>query len=165
MKIEEVTVMDLATDPRETLGDLVPFFFYRYLSLFAVAESKGAFAEKALFDGGYKVGSQLVRDMMYTEFSQIAEHYEMNGLAILTQVSEEDGVMRVRLEECATCCGLPPVDMPLCHFDGGILAGALQAIAKSSSPWGAREIECAGLGNPTCVFEIGPSISMIIDEE
>lgn len=164
MKIEDVTVMDLATDPRETLGDQVPFFFYRYLSLFAVADSKGAFAEKALFDGGYNVGSQLVRDMRYTEFSQIAEHYQMNGLAILTKESEDNGVMRVRLEECATCCGLPPVDMPLCHFDGGILAGALQAIAKSSTPYGAREIECAGLGNPTCLFEIGPGVSMTEEE-
>ena len=160
MKIEEVTVLDLATDPRESLGDQVPFFFYRYLSLFAIADSKGAYAQKALFDGGYKVGTQLVRDMMYTDFDGLAEHFQMNGLAIVTKESDENGVVRVRLEECATCCGLPPVDMPLCHFDGGILAGALQAIAKSSTPYGAREIECAGLGNPSCLFEIGPSVDM-----
>lgn len=165
MKIEDVTVMDLATDPREHLGDAVPFFFYRYLSLFAVADSRGQFAQQSLFDGGHRVGVQLVREMMYSDFASVAEHFQLNGMAVVTKESEENGVVRVRLEECATCCGLPPVDMPLCYFDGGILAGALETLTKSTMPYGAREIECTGLGNASCLFEIGPGIVVVEKEE
>jgi predicted hydrocarbon binding protein len=153
MKIEDISVMDLATDPRPTLGDQVPFFFYRYLSLFAVADSKGGQAQHALFEGGHKIGVQLVKDMMYGDVNAVAQHFEQNGMA---HVVLEGGITRLRLEECATCSGLPNVDMALCYFDGGILAGALEQIAKSAEPYGAREIECTGLGHSACVFEIGP---------
>lgn len=160
MKIENLSVMDLATDPRASLGDQVPFFFYRYLSLFAVADSKGAHAKRALFDGGHKVGEQLAKEMMYGDFPALAQHYQQNGLGLLSLESQEGSVSRVRLEECATCSGLPPVDVALCYFDGGILAGAMQAIARSSEHYGAHEIECRGLGDASCLFEIGPGSHM-----
>lgn len=163
MKIEELSVMDLATDPRESLGDKVPFFFYRYLSLFAVADSKGAQAKKSLHDAGHKIGRELVKDMMYRDAAGIAQHFEQNGMALMTVESQDGANSMVRLQECATCSGLPPVEMPLCFFEGGILAGALQALAKSTETYRAREIECTGLGHTSCLFEIGPTVQ--IEEE
>lgn len=160
MKLEDVTVMDLATDPRQSLGEQVPFFLYRYISLFAVADSRGAYAEKSLFDGGYKAGSQLVREMMFVDVPGLIEFFRQNGIAIVTVESTSGATRMVRLEECATCTGLPPVEMSLCHLEAGLLAGALQHLDKSSAPYGARETECAGLGNSSCLFEVGPDIVM-----
>lgn len=158
MKLEQIGVLDLATDPRITMGEAVPFFFYRYLSLFAVADATGGAAKQALFKGGHKVGMQLVKEMMYRDMKAIGDHYRQNGMGILELLPDEGGVARVKLLECATCSGLPRVDMALCWFDGGILAGAMQALAKSNQLYRAREIECCGLGNNACLFEIGPNI-------
>lgn len=156
MKIDNVGIMDLGTEARASLGDRVPFIFYRYMSLFAVADSKGAGAALALFDGGYAVGTQLVKEMMIRDFDGVAEHCRVSGIGILRIESQDGQTTRVRLEECATCSGLPSVEMPLCYFNGGILAGAVQTLHKSTEAYGAREVECGGLGHLSCLFEIAP---------
>lgn len=163
MKIENLNVMDLSTDSRETMGDRVPLFFYRYLSLFAVADAMGASAKSALFDAGYKIGSQLVRDKTIVDFQGLAEHYLNNGLGIVSLKSEAGSISHVVVEECATCTGLPPVETALCFLDGGILAGTMQALARSPEAYGAREVECSGLGHSACLFAIGPSSKIDVE--
>ena len=165
MKIEELGVMDLASEPRHSLGDHVPFFFYRYLSLFAVAESKGRQAEEALRSGGRKVGVQLVKGMMYRDIDALSQHFAENGQGIVSLEKREGAFTWLRLEECATCSGLPPMQKALCYFDGGILAGALEALSRSTEPYAAYESECAGLGNSSCLFKIGPRSQMPECEE
>lgn len=159
MKLTDINVLDLATNPRTSLPDNVGFFFYRYVTLFTVADSTGARAKKALAEGGRKVGQQLVQGMFYRSMFDLVEHFKQHGLGILEVEEEEEGRKLVRLRECATCAGLPPVEMPLCWFDGGVLAGAIGAMQGEdpAAPWQAEEIECAGLGHPTCLFEIRPT--------
>jgi len=56
-----------------------------------------------------------------------------------------------RLDECATCSGLPSVRRPLCHFEGGLLAGFLESVLGDNID--LKEVKCWGLGDKTCLFE------------
>ncbi len=158
MKLSDLTVMDLATEPRTSLGDNVPYFFYRYVTLFAVADSMGARAKKALEDAGRKVGEQLVKGMFYRTVDDLAGHYRQYGMGLITLEDQGEFTWSIRLSECITCHGLPNVEMPLCWFDAGIIAGALQAMTSGAPPLQAREVECCGLGDASCRFEVGPRV-------
>lgn len=155
MKLQDLGVMDVGTEPREILGDKVPFFFYRYLTLFAVADAMGAQARDALTAAGRKAGMQLGREMHYSRFRQWIEHFRDNGMGLLKVEEETKDLIRFRLDECATCSGLPKVDQTLCCFEAGILASAAQVCSKDSGPpWDVEEVECFGLGHTACVFEV-----------
>jgi predicted hydrocarbon binding protein len=157
MKITDLGAMDLATDPRATLGDAVPFFFYRYVTLFALADSLGARAKPALLEAGRKMGQQIVKQMHYMSFADLTEHYRNNGMGVLTVEKTDDGRYYVRLAECATCHGLPRVDMALCYLDAGILTAAISEMVGEtgqSLPDVAEEVECVGLGDSSCLFRI-----------
>jgi predicted hydrocarbon binding protein len=161
MKIADLTALDLATEPRSSFGDTVPFFFYRYVTLFAVADAMGARATAALEEAGRNAGEQLVKGMFYRTPADLVEHYRQHGMGLLSINEEGEHRWRATLRECATCHGLPTVDMALCWFDAGILAGAFHGMFGESLPPGsppllAVEEACVGLGNEECVFLIEP---------
>ena len=57
--------------------------------------------------------------------------------------------------ECVTCSGMQPVGRPLCHFEGGLVAGVIESVLKHDVR--AHEIGCiGGLGHESCRFEICP---------
>nr|WP_305908926.1 V4R domain-containing protein [Methylomarinum sp. Ch1-1]MDP4521792.1 V4R domain-containing protein [Methylomarinum sp. Ch1-1] len=61
--------------------------------------------------------------------------------------------IHVDVYECVTCSGLETVGRPICHFEGGLIAGAVQTISGRKAR--AREITCiGGLGDETCGFDI-----------
>jgi predicted hydrocarbon binding protein len=166
MKIADLTALDLATEPRSSLGDTVPFFFYRYVTLFAIADSMGARATGALEEAGRKAGEQLVKGMFYRTPEDLAEHYRQHGMGLLSVDDLEENRWRATLRECATCHGLPNVDMALCWFDAGLLAGAFQGMFGASLPPGSPPIEvveeaCVGLGDNECVFKIEPMLRVV----
>ena len=158
MKIEELGVMDLAPESRAVLGDEVPLFFYRYVNLFALAESLGSGARDAMVEAGRKMGQQFARDMHYRTLTQWAQHYKQHGMGILSIESEDPQCVRLRVEECAICSGLPRVDMALCWVDAGILSAAVQTCfaPETLDAWWVDEVECTGLGHSACVFEVRP---------
>lgn len=158
MKIKDLDVLDLAGDPRSLLGETVPYFFFRYVSLFAAADALGAKTAAGLQEGGQKAGHQLVKGMFYRTFDDLAEHFRQHGLGVIQLESKEDDCLKVRLLESVIAHGLPDVGQALCHFPGGILAGALWAISGETgdTPYQAFEVECQGMGHPNCLFEIRP---------
>ena len=158
MKISELGVLDLAGDPRAVLGETVPYFFFRYVSLFAAADALGAKAAGNLLDSGKRAGDELVKGMFLRTFDDLADHFRQHGLGLISLEGEEADLYRVRLEESVVAHGLPEVGRALCFFPGGVLAGALQAVrgGEGGSELTAFEVECQGLGHPSCLFEIRP---------
>jgi uncharacterized protein len=64
----------------------------------------------------------------------------------------ESSPMRVYLSNSQEASWLGPSDRPVCHLCAGIVAGYTSAI--SGEELAAREVECAAMGAPKCVFEI-----------
>lgn len=115
----------------------------------------GALARDALEKGGRKVGMQLGKEMHFGSTQLWIAHFRDSGLGILTVEEQTKDLVRYRLEECATCSGLPKVDQTLCCFEAGILASAAQVCAfDTGPPWEVEEVECFGLGHTSCVFEV-----------
>jgi uncharacterized protein len=158
MKIKELNVLDLAGDPRSLLGESVPYFFFRYVSLFAAADALGAKTAAGLREGGRKAGVELVKGMFFRTFDDLVEHFRQHGIGLLSLESQEEHCFKVRMHESVIAHGLPEVGQPLCHFPGGVLAGALWAIGgePAAGPYDAFELECHGLGHSACLFEIRP---------
>ena len=64
--------------------------------------------------------------------------------------------IHVDVFECVTCSGMATVGRTLCHFEGGLIAGAVETILKKKSR--ALEITCiGGLGDDACGFDINLS--------
>ena len=73
------------------------------------------------------------------------------GLIDASVVSES--VVRVAVRECAACAGLHARGHAVCHFEGGLLAGAVESIFRH--PVRVHETACiGGHGSDACRFEI-----------
>ena len=61
--------------------------------------------------------------------------------------------IHVDVYECVTCAGLATVGRPLCHFEGGLIAGVVEGIVKKRTR--AHEVTCiGGLGDKACGFDL-----------
>jgi predicted hydrocarbon binding protein len=61
--------------------------------------------------------------------------------------------IHVDVYECVTCSGMDKVGRPLCHFEGGLIAGAVENIVKKRTR--AHEVTCiGGLGDKSCGFDL-----------
>ena len=58
--------------------------------------------------------------------------------------------MVLQIAESATSAGMPDVNRPLCHFERGILAGAVSGFLGKDTT--CEETKCWGLGDTFCEF-------------
>ncbi|MGR9115952.1 MAG: V4R domain-containing protein [Gammaproteobacteria bacterium] len=134
---------------RPTLGDNAGVALYRLLRLVALEDIIGRGASGAAYLAGKKLGISLGLTQL-EDFLQLCK--DLNIGIIEVPVATETKI-HVDVYECVTCSGLKPVGRSICHFEGGLIAGAVQTITGLSVR--AREITCiGGLGDETCGFDI-----------
>ena len=64
-----------------------------------------------------------------------------------------ESTVRVVVRECIACAGAHHAGEGMCHFEGGLIAGAVASIFKR--PVRVRETTClGGRGDDACRFEI-----------
>jgi predicted hydrocarbon binding protein len=114
---------------RPSLGPDAGVALYRLLRLVALEDIIGRGAAGTAYVAGKKLGLNL-------------------GVPVLT-----DSRIHIDVFECVTCSGLKPVGRALCHFEGGLIAGAVESILKKRAR--AIEVSCiGGLGDDSCGFEL-----------
>jgi predicted hydrocarbon binding protein len=134
---------------RPTLGNNAGVALYRLLRLVALEDIIGRGASGAAYLAGKKLGISLGLTKL-EDFLQLCK--DLNIGIIEVPVATETKV-HVDVYECVTCSGLEAVGRPICHFEGGLIAGAVQTITGRSAR--AREVTCiGGLGDKTCGFDI-----------
>ncbi|WP_051299863.1 DUF2507 domain-containing protein [Methylobacter luteus] len=134
---------------RPTLGNNAGVALYRLLRLVALEDIIGRGASGAAYLAGKKLGVSLGLTKL-EDFLQLCK--DLNIGIIEVPVATETKV-HVDVYECVTCSGLEAVGRPICHFEGGLIAGAVQTITGRSAR--AREVTCiGGLGDKTCGFDI-----------
>jgi predicted hydrocarbon binding protein len=57
-----------------------------------------------------------------------------------------------REHECADCYGMPNIGYPICVYEAGVTAGALEV--GLGRPVEVREVKCCAAGDPYCEYEI-----------
>ena len=134
---------------RPTLGDDAGVALYRLLRLVALEDIIGRGASGAAYLAGKKLGVSLGLKKL-EDFLQLCADLKI-GVIEVPVVTEAR--IHVDVYECITCSGLDTVGRPICHFEGGLIAGAVESITGSRVR--AREITCiGGLGDEACGFDL-----------
>ena len=136
---------------RPTLGDQAGIGLYRLLRLVALEEIIGRGASGTAYIAGKKLGNSLG----LTKLEDFLELCKQLSIGIIKVPVLNKNQIRVEVYECVTCSGMKPVGRPLCHFEGGLVAGAVETVLGTEVR--ALETHCiGGLGHDACTFDIRP---------
>ncbi len=134
---------------RPTLGNDAGVALYRLLRLVALEDIIGRGASGAAYLAGKKLGVSLGLKKL-EDFLQLCADLK---IGIIEVPVATEARIHVDVYECITCSGLETVGRPICHFEGGLIAGAVESITGSRVR--AREITCiGGLGDEACGFDL-----------
>ena len=134
---------------RPTLGDNAGVALYRLLRLVALEDILGRGATGASYLAGKKLGLSLQLTKL-EDFLQLCNDLKVGIIEVPVATKTK---IHVDVYECVTCSGLDVVGRTLCHFEGGLIAGAVEGITGNNVR--AKEITCiGGLGHETCGFDL-----------
>jgi predicted hydrocarbon binding protein len=134
---------------RPSLGNDAGVALYRLLRLVALEDIIGRGAAGTAYIAGKKLGMSLG----FSQVDQLLELCESLKVGVIKLPVVTPNRVRVEVFECVTCSGLTPVGRPLCHFEGGLIAGALQTIFAQKVR--AIETTCiGGFGDEACGFDL-----------
>jgi predicted hydrocarbon binding protein len=134
---------------RPSLGPDAGVALYRLLRLVALEDIIGRGAAGTAYVAGKKLGLNLGLSSL-DGFLELCHALKVGVIKVPVLT---DSRIHVDVFECVTCSGLEPVGRPLCQFEGGLVAGAVQAILKKRTR--AIEVTCiGGLGHECCGFDL-----------
>jgi predicted hydrocarbon binding protein len=134
---------------RPSLGNDAGVALYRLLRLVALEDIIGRGAAGTAYVAGKKLGLGLGLTSL-DAFLELCTALKVGRIDV--PVITESRI-HVDVYECVTCSGLTPVGRTLCHFEGGMIAGAVESILKKRTR--ALEVTCiGGLGHESCGFEL-----------
>lgn len=134
---------------RPTLGNDAGLGLYRLLRLVALEDIIGRGASGTAYIAGKKLGQSLGLTKL-EDFLALCHELKIGVIEVPVLTPSR---IKVDVYECATCSGMTPVGRPLCHFEGGLVAGAVESILGKDIR--AQEVGCiGGLGHDACSFEM-----------
>ncbi len=134
---------------RPETGDMTGVGLYRLLRLVALEDILGSGASAVSYYAGKKLGKELHFTQL-DDFLALCEQLKIGKIEIPTMTPE---LIHVDVHECVTCAGLSPVGRMLCHFEGGLVAGAVESILGKHVQ--AHEVSCiGGFGHDSCGFDL-----------
>jgi predicted hydrocarbon binding protein/tRNA A-37 threonylcarbamoyl transferase component Bud32 len=134
---------------RPSLGGDAGAGLYRLLRLAAFDSVSGAEAVAAARAAGEKIG----RSLGLGTLDELLALCRSLKLGIVEVSPADDTHLDIVVRECVACAGAHESGQAMCHFEGGLLAGAVASIAKR--PVRVRETACqGGCGDEACRFEL-----------
>jgi uncharacterized protein len=134
---------------RPTLGDNAGIALYRLLRLVALEDIMGRGAAGTAYVAGKKLGLSLGISKL-EDFLALCTSLKIGIIKVPVMTTER---IHVDVYECVTCSGLERVGRTLCHFEGGLIGGAVETIIKRRTR--AHEVTCiGGLGDKSCGFDL-----------
>ena len=134
---------------RPTLNGTVPISLYRMVRLLAFREVVGSKISAAILSVS---GRSVARKMGVHGLSELLQALNEISLGRVQIEDQRDGRVVLVVTECATCSGAPNIGEPLCHFEAGFIAGALEG--ELGDHVRAVETRCWGLGDKICRWEV-----------
>jgi predicted hydrocarbon binding protein len=146
---QRVDVSNALTVLRPTLGDTAGVALYRLLRLVALEDIIGRGAAGTAYVAGKKLGQSLG----LTSLDSLLELCTALKIGVIEVPVLTESLIHVDVYECVTCAGLATVGRTLCHFEGGLIAGAVETIVNKRAK--AHEVTCiGGLGHDACGFDV-----------
>lgn len=149
---------------RSSLGGAEFVMNFRVLRVIGLKWNlSGLLGEKASDGIVYSIGVKLGRDLVSGGLIQGKDGKEfVNNLAqFIVNIKigipaivewKEDFPNIIKIDECISCGGMMNIGKPICHYEGGVIAGALSEYFKGLIV--ATEVLCWGHGEETCQFEL-----------
>jgi predicted hydrocarbon binding protein len=163
-----VSGLDLVGDPvagRQKLGTMVPVALFRLLRLVGVMEGMkeiaGRGANAIIYRGGKNLGKNVGEKVLQATGKNLEKYLQEIvkickelgiGLLSIPEMDLNRGFIKVRVDECVTCSGMPNVGQVVCHFEGGLIGAIIEKFTEKKVT--VTEVECYGKGDSACVFEI-----------
>jgi predicted hydrocarbon binding protein len=148
-KHKGVDVANALNIVRPSLGDQAGIALYRLLRLVALEDIIGRGAAGTAYVAGKKLGISLGLTKL-EDFLALCTALKIGIIKVPVLKAEH---IHVDVYECVTCSGLKTVGRTLCHFEGGMVAGAVEHILKKRTR--AHEVTCiGGLGHDSCGFDL-----------
>jgi len=149
---------------RPTLGGAEFVINFRILRMMGLRWNlAGLLGEKASDGVVYSIGIKLGRDLVsggvvkgkdagefITSFTELIKNLKIGIASVVEWKKDFPNVIKV--DECISCAGMPNIGEPVCHYEGGIIAGVLSEYFKGLIV--ADEVICWGRGGETCQFEL-----------
>ncbi|MDK2790194.1 MAG: uncharacterized protein PWP15_701 [Methanothermococcus sp.] len=98
----------------------------------------------------YSIGKQFGRSLSLSSVWGFIEYCKCNNVGYIEIISENP--LKIRINDCITCTGLPNVGKTLCDFEGGFIAGCFENILCKKVL--ATETHCIGLGDDFCQYDV-----------
>jgi predicted hydrocarbon binding protein len=134
---------------RPSLGADAGVGLYRLLRLAAFDTMSGAEAVAAARAAGEKIG----RSLGIGTLDELLALCRSLKLGVVEVSAADESSVHIMVRECVACAGAHESGQVMCHFEGGLLAGAVASIAKR--PVRVRETACqGGCGDDACRFEL-----------
>jgi len=137
-------MMEFGLIERPSIGRFVDVEFFRIIRFLPV-EMLGERVDGLIYNGAKDAAA----NMKIGSLDEIITFFREKRIGKVTIMGKDP--VRIKVDECATCSGLPEVGRPLCHFEGGLLAGLLGSTLGETID--LEEVKCWGLGDKTCLFE------------
>ena len=149
MAMEKIELANALKVDRPELGDSAGVGLYRLLRLVALEDIMGPGASAISYYAGKKLGLELKLKTL-DEFLELCKELKIGLIEVPVMT---DTHIHVDVYECVTCAGMETVGRPICHFEGGLIAGAVEGIIGKSVQ--AKEVTCiGGLGDDSCGFDL-----------
>jgi len=153
MPARDVTPEDIALSCRQSgCSEWVSLEYFRMSHVLAWREMFGADAPRMAYSAGKKVGAKLDVSCVQDLIDAIARM----GIAraeVSTMSDGETGREKIVIlfNKPVVSSGMAFIGEPVCHFEGGLLAGALEKIYRRTVT--VTETSCAAAGGKVCRFE------------
>ena len=149
MAMEKIELANALKVDRPELGDQTGVGLYRLLRLVAMEDIMGPGASAISYYAGKKLGLELNLNTL-DEFLELCKELKIGIIEVPVMT---DTHIHVDVYECVTCSGMETVGRPICHFEGGLIAGVVEGITGKSVQ--AKEVTCiGGLGDDSCGFNL-----------
>jgi predicted hydrocarbon binding protein len=144
-----ITLQNALQVSRPELGPNAPIALFRLVRLVALEAIVGRGASGTFFVAGKRLGESLGLQRV-EDFLQLCDQLSIGKIHVHQR---SDSQLHIAVQECVTCSGMSPVGRPICHFEGGLISGALKGILGRENR--TREVTCiGGLGHDACGFDV-----------
>jgi predicted hydrocarbon binding protein len=145
LSISNLSFEDIYNVDRPTLGRQADVVLFRVLKL-SIIKYLGFNVSSKLYFAGKHFGE----DYGVKSIDEMKEFFKELGIGVLSVVSENP--LRLRIDECISCSGLPSGCEPICFFEAGIIAGCLESILGKKVK--VTEAKCYTTGYNCCEFDV-----------
>lgn len=151
-----VEIHELSQIDRPILGETVPLSVFRIFRQYSALHSINILGERGVkttftYAGkmlGLDIGKELYSEDLNEYLSNVKKYIFDTKIGILNLVEANERKMVFQLEECITCAGMPNLNMKICYFEVGLVAGVVEAFVKKKVS--ATETKCNVNGDECC---------------